>query len=135
MGRKTKLINLDKAISEVINEYGDEVYKVLGQAVDEVTNEATQKLQQVDTFRTSGHAGGPYSGDWTNETVTDTRINKKKVIYNDKHYRLTHLLENGHVIRNGTGRTFGRTAKFPHIAPVNKWAEEELPKVVQRKLQ
>lgn len=133
--KRTNLINLDRAIVEVINEYGDDVYKVLGDCVDEVTKEATEKLQGVDTFRTSGHAGGPYSGDWTNETVTDTRINKKEVVYNEDNYRLTHLLENGHVIRNGTGRTFGRTGKFPHIVPVSDWAEKELPQLVKRKLE
>ena len=41
---------------------------------------------------------------------------------------------NGHVIKNGTGRTFGKTRAFPHIAPVNDWVQEELPKRVERKL-
>lgn len=133
--KRTNLINLDKAIEEVISEYGDDVYKVLGECVDEVTQEATKKLQDVDTFRTSGHAGGPYSGDWTNETIADTRITKKEVVYNEDNYRLTHLLENGHVIKNGTGRTFGKTGKYPHIAPVSEWAEKELPQLVKRKIE
>lgn len=125
--RRATLIDLAPVIEQLISEYGDDVYKVLPDAVEEVTEEATDKLK-------SGQ-WSDYSASWTNSDVTTGRIHTKKVIHNAEHYRLTHLLEKGHVIRNGTGRTYGRTRKFPHIKPVEQWAQKELPKAVERKIE
>jgi len=133
--KRANLINLDAVIGELLADYGDLVYDTLADAVEDVTQDATKKLHEVDTFRTSGHAYGPYSGDWMNEAETYSRIHQKRVVYNDTHYRLTHLLENGHVIRNGTGRTYGRTGKYPHIDTVQDWAVEELRNRIKRKIE
>ena len=44
--KKVGVINLDSAIREVLKEYGDEVYQVLGTAIREVSDEAERKLGQ-----------------------------------------------------------------------------------------
>lgn len=44
------------------------------------------------------------------------KIGEYGVVYNKEHYRLTHLLENGHIIKNAYG-TYGRTAPRPHVKP------------------
>ena len=63
--RKTvKPIDLDKAIEAVLAEYGDDVYKVLGVAVKDVSDEAVRKLEQVNHFAPGGHPTGAYSRDW-----------------------------------------------------------------------
>lgn len=47
--RKTiKPFDLESTIKEILNQYGDDVYEVLGKSVDDVSQEAVQKL----------HAGG-----------------------------------------------------------------------------
>lgn len=130
--KHVKLINLDSAIAEVLAKYGEEVYDVLGDSVDEVADEAVTKLQGVTTYATGGHTEYPSS--WVKEYEVSARIHKTVRIHNEEHYRLTHLLENGHVIKNGTGRTFGRTGSYPHIAPVDDWVQEELPRRVEGKL-
>jgi len=55
------------------------------------------------------------------------------VVHNTKHYQLTHLLENGHVVRNKKG-TYGRAPAIKHIAPVEEWANNELPNEIERSL-
>lgn len=134
MAKKVRPINLDKAINEVLQEFGDECYTVLSQATEEVADEAVKKLQSVAHFAPGGHPSGDYSKDWTKDTFPTARLKIKTVVHNEDHYRLTHLLENGHVSRNGTGRTFGRVPAYPHIAPVNDWANAELPKRVKEML-
>lgn len=134
MAKRVAIINLEKAVSEVLKEFGDECYTVLSEAVAEVSDEAVDKLQNVSHFAPGRRPSGDYSKDWTKEIQPTARLKVKTVVFNSDHYRLTHLLENGHVSRNGTGRTFGRVPAYPHIAPVNDWAEQELPKRVKEKL-
>ncbi len=131
MAKKTvKPINLDAAISEVLEQYGSAVFDVLKGSVKEVSEEATQKLRD-----TSPEKSGNYAKAWTYDEVPVKRYQTKTVVHVEApHYRLTHLLEKGHVSRNGTGRTFGKVKAYPHIAPVNDWANEELPRLVKRKL-
>ena len=135
MARKViPAINLANALSEVLKEYGDECYTVLEEAANEVADEAVGKLQSVSHFAPGRHPSGEYSKDWTKDTIPTGRLKVKTIVHNEDHYRLTHLLEKGHVSRNGTGRTFGRVPAYPHIAPVNEWANNELPRRVKEKL-
>lgn len=134
--KKVKPINLDKAIAEVLEQYGQDVYEVLDDCVQEVSDEAVKKLRSVSTFATGGHT--EYSSSWVNDKMPSGRLKTKRVVHNEEHYRLTHLLEKGHVVKNGrsrvTGETYGEAGAYPHIAPVNDWANQELPKIVERKI-
>lgn len=134
MAKRIKPIDLDSTVAKLLNEYGEKVYDVLSDCVKEVSDEAVEKLQSVSSFAPGGHPSGAYSKDWKQEEVKVGRLATKRVVHNEEHYRLTHLLEKGHVSKNGTHRTFGRVAAYPHIAPVNEWANEELPRLVERKL-
>lgn len=134
MAKRIKPIDLDSTVAKLLNEYGEKVYDVLSDCVKEVSDEAVEKLQSVSSFAPGGHPSGVYSKDWKQEEVKAGRLATKRVVHNEEHYRLTHLLEKGHVSKNGTHRTFGRVAAYPHIAPVNEWANEELPRLVERKL-
>ena len=50
-------------------------------------------------------------------------------VWNEKHYQLTHLLEKGHALRDG-----GRSAAFPHIAPVEQKCEDELIRNIKKNI-
>lgn len=135
MARKIGPIDLSKAINDILTQYGDEVYDVMEECIDEVAEEAKDRLKAVNHFRKE--ASGTYAGSWVNEKLQGKPLTVKHAVHNEKHYRLTHLLEKGHVVRNGTGRNKGkqRTDAFPHIAPVNDWANKELVQLVERKLE
>ena len=127
------MLNLDSTIQKILADYGEDAYKAMDQSVDKVAQEATTKLQAVQ-FKT----GGEYSKSWVCDKEPSGRLATKRIVHNAEHYRLTHLLEKGHVIRNGrsriTGKSYGRTNAYPHIAPVEEWAGAELPKEVEREL-
>ena len=132
MAKKIKPVDLSKAINEVLTKYGDEVYTVMEECIDGVCEEAEAKLKEVNHFKRE--ASGEYAGSWVNEKLQGKPLTVSRAVHNVKHYRLTHLLEKGHVIRNGTGRSFGKTAAYPHIAPVNDWVNKEVIERVERKL-
>ena len=128
MARKTiKPFDLQSTIKEIFDKYGEDVYEVLGKAVDDVSQEAVQKLHDGGSFGGTG----AYNRSWVAEDIPKGRLSKAKVIHNEDHYRLAHLLEKGHVSRNGTRRTFGTVRAYPHIKPVEDWVKSELPKKVE----
>ena len=130
--RTVRPLDLEKTLKEVLKEYGDQCYEVLNDCVKDVAQEAEEKLQSVRHF--ARDTSGEYSRSWTITEEPTARLKTKLVIHNQDHYRLTHLLENGHVSRNGTGRTFGFVKAYPHIAPVNDWARQKLPELVKERL-
>lgn len=71
-----------------------------------------------------------YSKSWT---VTERKGTNfyRAVVHNRKHYRLTHLLELGHMTRNGT-----KTRAFRHIEPIELYAvdriETNIPKIIKK---
>lgn len=133
--RKRKIGPLDftKAVDSVLKEYGDEAYDVMEVCIEEVADEATDKLRAVNHFKNDGT--GAYAGSWINDEISKTVLSVKRAVHNEEHYRLTHLLEKGHVIKNGTGREYGKTDAYPHIGPVNDWVQTELVRKVKQKLE
>lgn len=97
-------------------EYGAEVRDIVEQSASEAADIAKNQLRSNSP---KGHRGGRhYASGWTvkheqqGELVSFTVHNRSKP-------GLTHLLENGHVIRNKKG-TYGRVGPVKHI----KQAEE-----------
>ena len=62
--------------------------------------------------------GKKYASGWT-YTAFKERLYTTVVIHNKKQAGLAHLLENGHVKANGTGR-YGQWEGRKHIEPVEK---------------
>lgn len=124
-------VELSNALQAVLDEYGDEVYKVLKESIQEVREEAVDKLVATSPRR---KGGGAYAESWTVSELPAAHMQTRTVIHNKEHYRLTHLLEKGHVTRNGTGRTFRRTPAHPHIGAVDEFVISELPKTIIARL-
>ena len=132
--KRIKPLDLANAVAELLQEYGEQVYEVLDDCVDDVAREASEKLQGVSHFAPGRNPSGKYSESWTVDKEKTGRLKVKRVVHNEEYYRLTHLLENGHVSRNGTHRTFGRVPAYPHISPVNEWANDELQRQVKQRI-
>lgn len=117
--------NLEKAIENILSEYGDEVSQVLGDVIEDVVKDSAKELK---AFNQGRRPWKHYPKGWTYK-IKKGRIDIEGVVHNKDHYRLTHLLEFGHAKRNG-----GRTAAFPHIAEVNEYAQKEVLKRLEEKL-
>lgn len=99
-------------IPEILNKYSAEVQQTVAATLKKDAQEARNELKSVSPHRT-----GKYAGGWSLKEES-ARFTTAYVLYN-KTPGLPHLLEFGHVIRNGTGRTFGHGGARPHIAAVN----------------
>lgn len=134
-GLKVSPANFAAAINKLLDEYGRDVYDVMEDAVETASKEARAKLRAVKSFNPDRHPTGAYSRSWTYRKDADSRIRATGHVYNAKHYRLTHLLEHGHVSRNGTGRTFDPVRAYEHIGPVNDWAADALPEQIKKEIE
>lgn len=119
-------INLSKQIEEYLKEYGADVVDAVNEAAEEAAK-ATVKLLKS----TSPRNKGDYASGWKFGKETGILGKRSMVIYNGKRPGLTHLLEKGHAIRGGHGRTAGQE----HIKPAESYAIRELEKNVKKKIE
>lgn len=124
MNQRIRDVAFSQTIQKLLDEYGDEVREAMNETAQEVAKETQSKMKSSGSFGGSG----AYKKTWT-KSVEENRSSVSMVVHNSKHGQLTHLLEFGHAKTNG-----GRTRAFPHIAPVNDWAQSEFLNVLERKL-
>lgn len=120
---------LSVQLKEILDAYEDRVNDVMGVAIDRVARESVRRLRQ-----TSPKKSGSYAHGWTVKRMNTSGLRLEMVVHNKNGYQLTHLLENGYRIVNAKGE-WGRTNGIKHIKPVEEWANEELPKEIERELE
>lgn len=118
---------LQSAVSDILKEYGETVTDAVNECVQIVADKATAELKTAGSFK-----GRKYRGSWTNE-VNERPGYTDAVVFNKRHYRLTHLLEFGHAVKRG-GRVVGEASAFEHIAPVNDKVAEMFESELKKKL-
>lgn len=112
-------------LKEILDDYSREVKSVCKDSITATAKESVQKLRNTSPKKTGSYAKG-----WRVKKDGDMT----QTVHNATDYQLTHLLENGHIIRNKKG-TYGRTSGRKHIAPVEEWASEELQNKIERGLE
>ena len=83
--------------------------------------------ETVSMLRNTTPKGSPHKRRYAEGWKVSKKDRGNLVVHNATNYQLTHLLENGHVVRNKKG-TYGRTHPIKHIEPAEEWASEELPR-------
>ena len=111
--RRVGIDGLAEAIAGVLEEYQTEIERGTKEAVQKVAKAGVKALKD-----TSPGSGG-YAKGWTS-TIQEGRLFSSATIHNKEKPGLVHLLEHGHVTRNGTGRTFNPTPAHVHVAPVEE---------------
>lgn len=110
--------------------YTAEVREKVGECIETVGEEALEEVKSLAPVYAGSDksvAKGAYRRNWTylieksNGNITVT------VHVKGRHYRLTHLLENGHLTRNG----ITRTRPIPHISIANDHAQQKVLKLLE----
>ena len=119
--------DLQKAVESILDEYGDEVNEAVEKAIEATAKETLKEVKAASPNRT-----GRYKKGWAKK-VQKERLGSKATIYNGTQYRITHLLEFGHVLKVG-GRTVGHVRAYPHIEDVNNRTPEIFTRHLEREL-
>lgn len=125
-------------MQEIFEDYTKEVKRAMNNSADVVAKEGLQKLRNGSPRKTGDYARG-----WAIKRARGTSGINTVTLYNKTEYSLTHLLENPHEIVNrdhqGNLRSYGETSpghgQHVHIKPVADWANEELPREIERELE
>lgn len=107
---------LTEAVMSQLTEYADMTADAMKDAVDKAAKTVKKEIQAGAPKDT-----GAYKKSWRIKTTKNKSHDVKKTVYSAKKYRLTHLLEHGHALRNG-----GRARAFPHIEPAAELGERQL---------
>lgn len=120
--RNSSTFDFAEIVDRYLREYGVSCMDAVSEAITEVSGESVKKLR-AESAAMFGR--GEYSQGWT-RTLERGRMRTVATVHGKKPtYALAHLLEHGHVSRNGTGRSFGNVPGREHIAKVAQWAEDE----------
>lgn len=116
---RVKTDKLAEAIIKELQDYRQDVTRLIKEDVIEVSENAVKKIKMRAPKRT-----GKYRRSWKYKIVYESASDIRVVIYNSTKPQITHLLEYGH-----TGPIVARA--FVHIKPGEEYAEKELPKKVK----
>ena len=126
MAKKVKAVNLASEINDILRDFIKEENRKIETIMPEVAKDAQRTVKSLSP------GDGPYRNGWRIKYPNRYLKSYGFQIWNPKHYQLTHLLENGHLIKNQFGGPFGqgRTRAIPHISK----AQEEADRLILKRL-
>ena len=126
--KRVKIDGLADAISDSLREYADLTVDILDKVGKEVARKGVKDLKKTSP-KGVGSQKGHYADSWAVRSQKPKRSRSSNLIYNKEKPGLTHLLENGHQLRQG-----GRAKPIPHIEPIGRWCKQEYVRRVEKKL-
>ena len=128
--RKVTPDNLGDALNDILTEYAETIVKDANEAVEETGKMAVKVAQSYATRIGRGKYAKSLSLE-QEEKSGRVSVGTSVTIYS-KQYRIAHLLEHGHVVKNKSGEIVGNSRAFPHFAPAEAMAESTLEsKIIQ----
>ena len=122
--------DLAKALSEACEEFTDEIKEKIEIKINQIAEEAVEEVKNLSPVyhgKSKKISKGRYKKSWKYR-IDKERGNLTATVYaSGKQYNLTHLLENGHLNRDGTSRS----KAFPHISIANENAVKKAEKMLE----
>lgn len=121
----TDISGLEAAISRELGLYSEAITGSIKESVDIVAKEVNNEIKKHATFKVRR---GKYIKSFKIKKTFENPNKKVKTWYvgNGEH-RLSHLLENGHALKNG-----GRARAYPHIKYGQELAERRMEELVEK---
>ena len=113
--------SLDKAIADAIGGVGAVAMLATKDAAKQAADITVKRLKSTSPKGATGR----YAKSWKAKAQDGGQV-----VYNEKHYRLTHLLENGHDIVSN-GKKVGHAKAQPHIKPAEQEGIETFEAIVR----
>ncbi len=124
---KIDVKELSRSVMSALEQYGA---IASADVKDAVTKTSKECVQDIKRRATAYGWRGKYVNSWSKKVEPLGAGGFKAIVYADENgYRLAHLLEKGHALRNG-----GRAKAFPHIAPAEDNAEQRLFTLIRQAL-
>jgi hypothetical protein len=119
---------LAAAIEHELQSYSDAVSEKIGDAVEIVGDEVNAEIKEHEAF---DQPTGKYVKSFRVKKIDESKYSHTRIWHvASPNYRLTHLLENGHALRNG-----GRARAFPHIIFGEQLAERRMLELSEKAVQ
>ncbi len=107
-------------VMQLLDDYGKDARIVLNETIPEAANICVKMIKG-----NSRKATGKYAKGWAKKQQYYRGLGTSYVVYNRDRYRVAHLLERSHAIRNQWG-TYGSTVGDNVIAEATDYTEEWL---------
>lgn len=113
----------DQALKDVMNEIQREAKRACDAAVESISKEALKAAQDAaPVHQTKSSRAGTYKKSIKRKQTRKAEFESEYTIYvAAPEYRLSHLLENGHLTKKGN-----RTKAIPHFAKGQELADQKL---------
>lgn len=122
MFKKTTPSDLHIEVSKLLESYEKDIIDGVKKKARATAKHAAEKLQESSPEGNRGR----YRKGWTSDVQKYEGHAVAYAVHNATDYQLTHLLENGHALRQG-----GWSPAKKHIKPVEQQANEEFEKGVE----
>lgn len=129
MSDKVQVNELSEYFKNYFNSYCDDITEDVIEITDQVTEDAKNELKDKSP-RGRGKRRNPYWRGWSVKLQKKGKLKYQKVVWNRTNYQLTHLLEFGHVTRNGTGWVKSE----PHIREVEDKYKVKFVDLLEKKI-